>query len=379
MAVERRDRHTAVGTGPNAGRTLLIGLLADPGLPTTLAEDLARRLPEMLADQPEPGTRYRFVVVTENLRRAGDARGQRLIDLAGERAAQEGWDFALALTDLPVHQDDQPVVVELSQTQTAALLVVTAVNPLKPAEEAREIAASVILKWAARERSDADARPLRRLEDRSPSLRPTEPEDDDLDLRVTRSAGPLWTLAGMVRVNRPWRLVLGLRGALAASVATAAFGLVSSPVWQVSGAISTVRLWIATAVSVITMVGWLILNHGLWQRTDHPAERRQIRLYNAATVLTLTIGVLVSYLVVLAGNVMTAWFIVIPEVFAGYLRRPVEFLDYLRLAWLVASLATIGGALGSGLESSNTVRSATWGSRYRHDHRPRKHQRQAGT
>jgi len=123
MAVERRDRHTAVGTGPNAQRTLLIGLLADPGLPTTLAEDLARRLPEMLADQPEPGTRYRFVVVTENLRRAGDARGQRLIDLAGERAAQEGWDFALALTDLPVHQDDQPVVAELSQTQTAALLV----------------------------------------------------------------------------------------------------------------------------------------------------------------------------------------------------------------------------------------------------------------
>jgi hypothetical protein len=322
-----------------------------------------------------PGTRYRFVVVTESLRRAGDARGQRLIDLAGERAAQEGWDFALALTDLPVHQDDQPVVAELSQTQTAALLVVTAVNPLKPAEEAREIAASVILKWAARERSDADARPLRRLEDRSPSLRPTEPEDDDLDLRVTRSAGPLWTLAGMVRVNRPWRLVLGLRGALAASVATAAFGLVSSPVWQVSGAISTVRLWIATAVSVITMVGWLILNHGLWQHDDHPGERRHIRLYNAATVLTLTTGVLVSYLVLLAGNVMTAWFIVIPEVFAGYLHRPVEFLDYLRLAWLVASLATIGGALGSGLESSDTVRSATWGSRYRHDHRhrPRKH------
>ena len=268
MAVEHRDRHAAVGTGPNAQPTLLIGLLADPGLPTTLAEDLARTLPEMLADQPEPGTRYRFVVITESLRRRGDARGQRLIDLAAERAAQEGWDFALALTDLPVHQDDQPVVAELSQAQTAALLFVTAVNPLKPAEEAREIAAGVILEWAARERSDADTRPLRRLEDRSPSLQPMEPEDDDVDLRVTRSAGALWTLAGMVRVNRPWRLVLALRGALAASVATAAFGLVSSPVWQVSGAISTVRLWIATAVSVITMVGWLILNHGLWQHAD---------------------------------------------------------------------------------------------------------------
>jgi hypothetical protein len=381
MAVEHRDMHTAVGTGPSPQRTLLIGLLADPGLPTMLAEDLARRLPEKLADQPEPGTRYRFSVVTESLRRRGDARGQRLIDLAAERAAQEGWDFALALTDLPVHKDEQPVVAELSRTQMAALLVVTAVNPLKPAEETREIAAGVILEWAARERSDGDTRPLLRLEDRSPNLRPMEPEDDDVDLRVTRSAGPLWTLAGMVRVNRPWRLVLGLRGALAASVATAAFGLVSSPVWQVSGAISTVRLCIATAVSTITMIGWLILNHGLWQHTDHRDDRHQIRLYNAATVLTLTIGVLVSYLVLLAGNVMTAWFIVIPEVFSGYLRRPVEFLDYLRLAWLVASLATIGGALGSGLESSDAVRSATWGSRYRHDHRhrPSKEKRQAGT
>jgi hypothetical protein len=72
-------------------------LLADPGLPTQLAEEL----PEVLADKPEDGMRYRFVVVTESLRRLGDARGQRLIDLAAERAQREGWNFALALTDLP--------------------------------------------------------------------------------------------------------------------------------------------------------------------------------------------------------------------------------------------------------------------------------------
>jgi hypothetical protein len=63
-------------------------------------------------------------------------------------------------------------------------------------------------------------------------------------------------------VNRPWRLVLGLPGALAAAVATAAFGLVSSPVWQISAAMGTERPWIATAVSLLTVIGWLILNHG---------------------------------------------------------------------------------------------------------------------
>jgi uncharacterized membrane protein YidH (DUF202 family) len=125
-------------------------------------------------------------------------------------------------------------------------------------------------------------------------------------------------LAGMVRVNRPWRLVLELRSALAAAVATAAFGLVSSPVWEISGAISTIRLWIATVVSLIAIVGWLILNHGLWQypKTTDPRERRQIRLYNAATLSTLAIGVLVSYVVLLGGNFVTGWFVVVPEVFA---------------------------------------------------------------
>ncbi|MGH4012076.1 MAG: hypothetical protein ACRDTH_28615 [Pseudonocardiaceae bacterium] len=174
-------------------------------------------------------------------------------------------------------------------------------------------------------------------------------------------------LVGMVRVNRPWRLVLGLRGALAAALATAAFGLVYTTVWQLSSAMSTVRLWIATVVSLVAIVCWLILNHGLWQQpkgTDSH-ERRRIRLYNAATLLTLAIGVLVSYAVLLVGNTLTGWFLVVPEVFSTVIGQPVSFADYFRLAWLASSLATIGGALGSGLESTDTVRSATWGHRYR--------------
>jgi hypothetical protein len=69
--------------------------------------------------------------------------------------------------------------------------------------------------------------------------------------------------------------------------------------------------------------------------------------------------------VLFVGNLLTGWFVVVPDVLSETLRRPVGFADYLRLAWLVSSLATIGGALGSGLESSDTVRSATWGDRYR--------------
>ncbi|WP_247659293.1 hypothetical protein [Micromonospora sp. U56] len=43
------------------------------------------------------------------------------------------------------------------------------------------------------------------------------------------------------------------------------------------------------------------------------------------------------------------------------LQRPVDFSDYLTLAWITSSLATVGGAIGSGLENEDTVGAAAYG------------------
>jgi len=42
------------------------------------------------------------------------------------------------------------------------------------------------------------------------------------------------------------------------------------------------------------------------------------------------------------------------------LQGPAHFTDYLTLAWITSSLATVGGAIGSGLEDENTVRAAAY-------------------
>jgi hypothetical protein len=52
------------------------------------------------------------------------------------------------------------------------------------------------------------------------------------------------------------------------------------------------------------------------------------------------------------------------------LQHPVGFGDYMKLAWITASLATVAGALGSGLEDEETVRDATYGYRQRRRNEP---------
>jgi hypothetical protein len=50
-----------------------------------------------------------------------------------------------------------------------------------------------------------------------------------------------------------------------------------------------------------------------------------------------------------------------PSVLGSTLGRPVGPSDYLTRAWIISSMATVGGAIGSGLEDEETVRAAAYG------------------
>jgi hypothetical protein len=88
--------------------------------------------------------------------------------------------------------------------------------------------------------------------------------------------------------------------------------------------------------------------------------REQVILFNVATAGTVVVGIITLYVALFALILLGASIVITPSFFEQAVGRDVGVDDYLRLAWFVASLATVGGALGAALESDEAVREAAY-------------------
>jgi hypothetical protein len=123
-------------------------------------------------------------------------------------------------------------------------------------------------------------------------------------------------------------------------------------------------------LSIAAMVVWIIVAHDLWERRADRGARDQAALYNAATALTLSVAVLFSYAVLFVLVLVAAGIFLEGSFLQSILGHPVGLADYVVLAWMTTSLATVAGALGSGLEDEETVREATYGYRQQRRNAP---------
>lgn len=110
--------------------------------------------------------------------------------------------------------------------------------------------------------------------------------------------------------------------------------------------------------AIIAMTFWLLIDHDLWARHFKKQAYTLFVLNNLTTIISyygiLFILFLIAVLV-----------LVTPGLLQDTLEHGIDFNNYLYLAWLAASISTVAGALGSSLESTDTVRNATYGYRQR--------------
>ncbi|MEA2305817.1 MAG: hypothetical protein QOH43_3097 [Solirubrobacteraceae bacterium] len=378
-ARRRRRRDAARGPtrqqhgAPAGAEPFVVGLLAGPGFTYELARDLARDLPDLLRRR-FPGVAWRVELRREPMAAASDDDVD-LIEIAHQRMLAEHWTLAVCLTDFPVHIGNRPVTAYASAAYGVGLVSVPALGPVNLDDRLRSavvrlieglVGESVDDLSEARDR-ERQHRMLRRLEDLSTLAigHPEVNEDRTIRFMAAVGLGNLRLLLGMVRANRPWRLVSGLSRAIVGALGVDIFGVASPGVWMIADGMGWVRLLIAGVASIAVICVSLVAAHRLWRRTysDRPEGHARVVLFNLTTTITVGIGVLTLYLALFVLNLASALVLITTGVLERQIGHPAGVGTYLALAWLVTSLATLGGALGAALENDRAVREAAYGYR----------------
>jgi hypothetical protein len=360
------DSGGATGAGDGSRRTVVVGLVATPpDHPARIAGRLADDLPVLLADRSDTRTRWEVRTGRGQVAPRRDRGYEGLVDDVDDRRRKAGWDVAICLTDLPLQLHRVPLVAHASMRRCCGLISLPALG-LGQLRGTRDAAVGLVEGLTAdrddRAGSSPDQRLARLAEGVAPIRRVIDHTDDgEVGFVGSSLVGQLRLLLGMVRANRPGRALLGLSKLLVGAFGTAAFALTTNTIWQMGDALGGPRLTAVMLLSIAALVVWLVVAHDLWERATPDTPRELARLFNVGTVLTLGLATAVSYLVLLVSSAAAAALLIDQSMLAQTLGRPVGPLDYLTLGWIISSLATVGGAIGSGLESSEQVRAAAYG------------------
>jgi hypothetical protein len=315
--------------------TIRVGLMADPAAPT----EIARALTDL---RPLDGSNAWDITIVSEPFTTGSEDVETAMRRLQDQARQRNWDLVVGLTELPLHDHDgRHLLVQTDPEQRTAVLSLPALGGIRMHARARRAVHSLVSGMAG----------------------PNAKEETRVALPRVRGRWRL--LLGMVLANRPWLLVPGLKSALVAALATGAVATINNTVWVIAASLSWWRLLVATFASVALVVAWLVIDGKLWDRPDDDSSlaRERSRLYNASTLLTLMAGVVICYAALYVVNLAWAYFILDPDVMGNAVNAPLGYGDLFVLAWFVASAATVGGGLGSGLETDEAIRAAAYSKR----------------
>jgi uncharacterized membrane protein len=348
---------------PSPQAPIQLGLIASTSLS---AEEIARLAAELAGrlSQRYPSVRWEVLPVRDRLV-TPPVKLTELVDAARARLLEEDWDLAVLVTDLPLRLGHRPLLTHSSPTHGVALVSLPALGSRRVTERLLESivhAVGVLVGDAPLDASqDRRGRVRRRLAELATHTDESGAEGVAFLARVI--TGNIRLLLGMIRANKPLRLVGRLTRALVGAIAAGTFALVSDDLWRMAASLDVLNLAILSAGAIAIAIVTMISAHRLWEHAEDPRVREQVTLFNLVTLITVTFGVVSLYAVILVVTLSLAAVMIEPSLFESAVGHPVEASEYLRLAWLASTLATVGGALGGVLESDETVHEAAYAYR----------------
>jgi hypothetical protein len=345
---------------------IVVGLIAahdDRDLADALAEDL----PPTLRDRVDGRTEWR-AEVHEVEPADASATPSELIETVRRHLLDRGWQMGIGLTALPLRAGRRLVTAEASASHGSGLVSIPALGALHRSARLRELAVDVVEGLLGestgatdRDRSGRAMRISRRsVELASPADMAAAETHGAVRFAGAVALGNLSLFAGMVRANHPTRVMARLSRSATAALGTGAYAVSSSSIWTLADLSTWPRLVASALLSMLLILVSLVVAHGLWERRRDASARERIVLFNIVTVTTLAIGVATLYMALFLVMGIAAAVIIPPTALHEQLGRGSDVAEFARIAWLASSIAMVGGALGSLLESDEAVRDAAY-------------------
>ncbi len=351
---------------------VFIGLVADPDLPAILADDLRRALPKELEERGATDRTWHVDVVQDPFESMyPDYRD--LVDKARQHVHGTRWDLAICITDLPTRRGVDVVAATIDEQERVAVVSLPALGGWRLRHRLRAFVLRIVANLAVR--ADEMSADTDQASWSAMGYVVRAPGSSTSDIVRQGRLATARLVAGMVRANRPWQMVLGLSTALASAMTGVAFGVLYSTIWALATSLSAVRLITITTGAIIAMAVWIIAGHHLWDSDPHVHDARppEVRLRNISMVTTVVVGTTTFFGMLFAIALVTVAVVVPPSYLAEETGSATP-RDYLTIAMMATVLGTVAGAVGSGLENDTAVRRAAYSFR-EHERWQRAHRR----
>jgi hypothetical protein len=308
-----------------------IGVLADAAH-RDWADSLAEALPDTLRDRV--GSDVEWHVDVCETEPADVADGPReMTDAVRRRLLDREWKLGIGLTTMPLTDRRRPVATYASASHCVGIVSIPALGAVHIEQRLHDTTAALVETLLGAGNGDGGDR---------------------------LAQGNLRLLAGMIRANRPMQVVVRLSRSSAAALGTGAYALSSTSIWILAHESSWARLVAVAVVAMSLILLSMLLAHQLWERAEDPSARERVVLFNIVTVVTLVIGIATLYVGLFVVLVLAAAVAIPPGAFEEQVQASPTVGEYARLAWFAASVATVGGARGSLVESDDAIRAAVY-------------------